>query len=103
MATIYRPDSADGVTMNACSVFKSVCIPLTKDYTHKDPYPDTLIWEVSVDKEALILHRGERVSLEEALSLSADNPEAMKSLAKFQSAKREFEQHWIPLLRRGFR
>lgn len=89
--------------MNACSVFKSVCIPLTKDYTYKDPYPYTLVWEVSVDKEASILYRGERVSLDEALSRSVDNPEAMKSLAEFQRAVKEFELYWKPLWLRGFR
>lgn len=86
--------------MNACSVFRDVCNPLTKDYTYKDIYPDEWSWEVSVDKEAWIAHRGERISLDEASRRSVDNPEAVKCIEKFKAAKRQFERYWAPLWRR---
>ena len=78
-------------TMNDCSVPRPVCDTLTKGYTYKDAYPNTLSWCVDRDAGTTILHRGEVVSLKEALRRVDGNEEMIGSLEDFKLVRRQLE------------
>lgn len=87
-------------TMNGCSVPRPVCDTLTRGYTYKDAYANTLSWCVDRDAGSMILHRGEVVSLKEALRRVDGNEELMRSLEDFQLAKHQLENYWVSESRR---
>jgi hypothetical protein len=78
-------------TMNGCSVPRPVCDTLTRGYTYKDTYPHTLSWCVARDAGSTILHRGEVVSLKEALRRVDGNEEMIGSLEDFKLVRRQLE------------